>query len=65
MQEYSLTQECTDSYRVTEHSDGGVEIRIVVPKRFADLWLVRLSELKTTDEEIASYEGPPRHLRLS
>ena len=65
MQTYSLTQECVDSYRVNEQPAGGVEITITVPKRFADLWLVKLSELRTTAEEIATYEGTDRHLHLS
>lgn len=65
MKTYSMTQECTDSYRVEERPKGGVEITISAPKRFADLWLVKLSELRATDAEIAEYEEAERHLRLS
>jgi len=65
MKTYSMIQECTDSYRVTERPDGGAEIRIEVSKRFADLWLVKLSELQTNDAEIAEYEKGERHLRLT
>lgn len=50
--EVSMVQECVDSYDVKSHDDGKITITIEVPKRFADLWLVKLSELRTTDAEI-------------
>lgn len=65
MKTYSMIQECTASYSATERKDGGVAIRIEVPTRFADLWLVKLSELQTNDTEIAQYEKGEPHLRLS
>ena len=52
---HSLVQECVDSYRVTERSDG-IDITIKVPKRFADLWLAKLSDLRVSDQEIAEHE---------
>lgn len=51
---YSLVQECTSSYAVQDRPDGGIEILIVVPARFAELWMVKLSELRATDEEISN-----------
>lgn len=55
-QEVSMVQECVDSYIVDERDDGSIKITIDVPKRFADLWLVKLSELRTQSEEIAEYD---------
>ena len=55
-EKYSMVKECTDSYEVTDLSDGTAEIFIKVPKRFRDLWIVKLSDLKTTDDEIKEYE---------
>ena len=53
-----MIQECTDSYGAEVQPGGNLEIHIKVPKRFADLWLVKLSELTTTNEEIREYEQP-------
>lgn len=57
--EVSMVQECVDSYDVKSHGDGKITITIEVPRRFADLWLVKLSELRATDSEIREYEAPP------
>lgn len=64
-EKYSMVQECTDRYRAKRSEAGDLEISIQVPRRFADLWLVKLSALQTTDAEIAEYaprtegtEGP-------
>lgn len=56
MTDYSMVEECTDSYRVLDQADGRTRIEMVVPRRFRDLWISRLSDLQTTDEEIAEYE---------
>ena len=56
--EVSMVQECVDSYDVESHDDGKITITIEVPKRFADLWLVKLSELRATNTEINEYEPP-------
>lgn len=53
---YSMVQECTDLYRVTELEDGRTRVEMVVPARFRDLWLMKLSELRTDDTEIAGLE---------
>ncbi len=57
--EVDMVQECVDSYDVKAHDDGKITITIDVPRRFADLWLVKLSELRATDAEIREYETPP------
>jgi hypothetical protein len=54
--EISVIQECTSKYVVDEQADGGVEIRMIVPPRFKMLVLVRLSNLKTSLQEIEEYE---------
>jgi hypothetical protein len=51
-----MVQECVDSYRVSDKEDEGVEIVIRVPRRFKNLWLVRLSQLSTSEEEIREFE---------
>jgi hypothetical protein len=52
MNDHSMVQECVDSYRVEREPDGGIRITIRAPKRFAELWLVKLSELRATPEEL-------------
>jgi hypothetical protein len=52
----SMVQECVDQYQVSKRKDEGIEISIIVPQRFKNLWMVRLSELTTTPEEIEYYE---------
>jgi hypothetical protein len=52
----SMVQECTDSYDFSKRVDGSAEVRIVIPKRFADLWAAKLSDLRTSSKEIADYE---------
>jgi hypothetical protein len=53
---YPMVGECTDLYEAVRQADGGVSIHISVPPRFADLWLMKLTQLTTTDAEIAEYE---------
>jgi hypothetical protein len=57
--QYSMVQECTDRYEAKRSDTGDLEISIRVPRRFADLWLVKLSGLRTTDSEITEYEPDP------
>ena len=54
--QYSMVQECTDLYHVVELGDGRTRIDMVIPNRFRDLWLTKLSALRTSDEEIERYE---------
>ncbi len=55
--EYSMVQECVDLYHFKDKDDGSAEVTIVIPKRFVDLWITKLSELRTTDQEIQEYES--------
>jgi hypothetical protein len=64
MTAYRMVQECVDSYHTEESSDG-IDIHIKVPKRFADLWLTKLSELEATDDEIKEYRPRDPVLRLT
>ncbi len=57
-EEISMVQECTSYYLAKRHPDGSVTVTIEVPKRFADLWIVKLSELRTSMNEILEYEPP-------
>jgi hypothetical protein len=52
----NMLQECTAEYIINKQADGGVEIRMIVPSRFKMLWLVRLTDLKTSLQEIKEYE---------
>lgn len=52
-----MIEECCSSYEAKEVDGGGVEILIKAEHRFADLWIVKLNGLMTTEEEIAYY-GP-------
>jgi hypothetical protein len=58
--DYSMVQECANRYEARRQADGSLEIHISVPRRFADLWLTKLSELRTTDAEITEYESDAR-----
>jgi hypothetical protein len=49
---FPMVGEACDSYETRLLPDGRTEIRIVIPKRFADLWLVKLSELRGTLAEL-------------
>ena len=51
-QRINMIEECTERYHVKESDKGGVEISIKVPKRFENLWLIKLSDLTTTEKEI-------------
>ena len=55
-EQISMVQDCIDIYRVIEKPDGSAEIIIHIPARFKNLWLVRLSDLRTTEQEIKAYE---------
>ena len=57
--EVSMVQECVRRYSVARNADGGATILIDVPKRFAELWMVKLSELRASVEEIAECDSSP------
>jgi hypothetical protein len=52
----SMVQECVDEYLVNDKSDGSIDIVIKISKRFKNLWLIKLSELRTSEQEIKEYE---------
>ena len=54
---FSMVQEACDSYEARVLPDGRTEVRIVIPPRFADLWLVKLSDLRGTLAEVESLAG--------
>ena len=49
---FKLVGEASDSYEARALPDGRTEIRIVIPPRFANLWLVKLNELRGTLAEV-------------
>lgn len=49
---FQMVLEAVDSYRASDLPDGRLEIRIVVPRRFASLWLVKLNDLAGTMAEV-------------
>ena len=55
----SMVEECCD-YQVEHRPDGGATIRIEVDPRFVTLWMVKLSELRTTLAEIEEHEPKRR-----
>ncbi len=58
---FSMAQEACDSFEVRPLADGRTEVRIVIPPQFADLWLVKLSELRGTVAEVRSPAEGTRH----
>jgi hypothetical protein len=55
--EYSFVGEIASSYEADEISNGKLQIRMIIPKRFKSLAMIKMSELKVTDKEIIEYEG--------
>lgn len=53
---YSLVQECTNKYSVEDINETEVEIYIRIPKKFRTLWLRKISDLRTSKEEINEYK---------
>ena len=53
-EEFSLIRECTNEYYI-ENKNNNIKINILIPKKFKNLWIHKLSELKTTVEEIEKY----------
>jgi len=49
---FPMVGEAVDSYEARDLPDGRLEIRIVAPRRFASLWLVKLTELRGTLTEM-------------
>ena len=55
-EKFSLIQECTNKYFVENLDEEEVEIHIRIPKKFRSLWLSKLSDLRTTEQEIDEYK---------
>ena len=53
--EFKMVQECVDKYEVRELKNGTIEIYITTPKKFKNLWLIKLSEIIATKQEIDKY----------
>jgi hypothetical protein len=51
----NMIETCTDNYEINTLPDEGIKISIKVPKKFRDLWLIKLTELTTSIEEIQEY----------
>ena len=49
---FSMVQEACDSYDAVSLPDGRTEIRILIPPRFANLWLTKLSAMRGTLAEL-------------
>lgn len=54
-----MVQECVDLYHAETKADGSLSIRIECSARFVNLWLTKLSELKTTEAEINAFSTAP------
>ena len=54
---FSMVQEAVSSYEVRSLPDGQIEVRIVIPQRFVNLWRVKLSELRGTVAEVDACTG--------
>lgn len=57
MEQYKMIGETTDHYYTTFLDDGRLEISILIPERFIGLWINKLNDLYTTDEEIEYYQS--------
>jgi hypothetical protein len=56
-EQFEMVGECTDSYRTELLEDGRTKITIVIPKGFSCLWRSKLTDLRTTMEEIVHYRS--------
>ena len=64
MEKYSLIGELTDHYYTNDLEDGRVEISILIPEKFKRLWIDKLNNLYTTNEEIEYYQTEERQGEL-
>ena len=51
---FSMLQEACDSFEASLLPDGRTELRIIIPPQFADLRMVKFSELRGTLSEVRS-----------
>ena len=61
MEKYKMIGETTDRYFTNCLEDGKVEISILIPAKFKWLWIDKLNDLYTTDEEIEYYQSEEHH----
>ena len=52
MEKYSMILEVNDHFLTNHLEDERLEISILIPEKFKSLWLNKLNDLYTTDEEI-------------
>jgi hypothetical protein len=54
---FSMVQECTNSYRfIRDYNERESKVEILIPKRFSDIWMSKLSDLQTSLREIEENE---------
>ena len=49
---FNMLEEGTDSYETKDVDSNTFEIKITVPAKFKNIWLVKLDELETSLEEV-------------
>lgn len=54
---FPLIEEMVERYEATRSSDGSVEISMKVSREFADLVLLKLSELRVTASEVEEHRA--------
>jgi hypothetical protein len=54
-QQIQMIEECCFIYQARQQADGSIEVVIKAEKRFAELWIEKLNNLMTTEDEIANY----------
>ena len=57
IERYKMIGETTDLYETKFLDDGRIEISIVIPAKFKWLWVSKLNDLYTTDEEIEYHQN--------
>ncbi|WP_316355863.1 hypothetical protein [Candidatus Neptunichlamydia sp. REUL1] len=55
-EQYSMVQELTDHFLVEKPDNGKFKIHIEAPEKYRFLWMSKLSDLRTTMEEIKEME---------
>jgi hypothetical protein len=56
-EKYKMIGETTDLYDTEILKDGRIKISIVIPEKFKWLWISKLNNLYTTDDEIEYYKN--------
>lgn len=54
---FSMVQEATNSYKfIRDYNERESKVEILIPKRFSDIWQIKLSELQTSIKEMEENE---------